>query len=99
MIEGHITEAALLELCAEECNELAHACLKLARKIRDENPTPVSEIYAKMDVIEEIADVELCIDVLMSKFNIPKSEIIFRKAQKKSRWESRIQTQNNIKGE
>ena len=31
---------AMLEQLAEECSELAHASLKLARKIRGENPTP-----------------------------------------------------------
>lgn len=31
---------ALLEQTAEECTELAHACLKEARRLRGENPTP-----------------------------------------------------------
>lgn len=34
---------AMLEQCAEECTELAQACLKLARKIRNENPTPATK--------------------------------------------------------
>lgn len=52
---------AALEQCAEECSELAQACLKLARKLRGENPTPKDEsaLYAALE--EEIADVELCI--------------------------------------
>lgn len=98
MIEEHITNTALLEQCAEECAELAHACLKLARKIRNENPTPVSEEFARMDVAEEIADVELCIDILLKKFDMPRSEIVFRKAQKKSRWENRIKQQISKEG-
>ena len=40
----HVGEAAVLEQTAEECAELAHACLKMARKLRGENPTPVAEV-------------------------------------------------------
>ncbi len=57
-------EAACLELLAEECTELAHACLKLARKQRGENPTPTTILQCVKDIHEEIADVELCIEVL-----------------------------------
>ena len=31
---------ATLEQTAEECAELAHACLKEARRMQGENPTP-----------------------------------------------------------
>lgn len=53
---------AALEQCAEECSELAQACLKLARKLRGENPTPKDEsaLYAALE--EEIADVMLCLE-------------------------------------
>lgn len=37
-----IGTAALLEQLAEESAELAQAALKMARKIRNENPTPKS---------------------------------------------------------
>ena len=55
---------AMLELCAEECTELAHACLKLSRKMRDENPTPKSEEECTDALVEEIGDVLLCIDII-----------------------------------
>lgn len=35
-----IGEPALLEQLAEECSKLSQAALKLARKLRGENPTP-----------------------------------------------------------
>ena len=35
-----VPEAVLYEQLAEECNELAQACLKKARKLRGENYTP-----------------------------------------------------------
>lgn len=39
-ILNKIGEPAVLEQLAEECTELAQSALKLARKIRGENPTP-----------------------------------------------------------
>lgn len=39
-IVDYIGKAALLEQTAEEASELSQACLKMARKIRGENPTP-----------------------------------------------------------
>lgn len=41
-----IGTAALLEQLAEESAELAQAALKLARKMRNENPTPKSRASA-----------------------------------------------------
>lgn len=49
---------------AEEAVELAHAALKVARTLDDENPTPVSYNEAIRNVHEEIADVELLLRVL-----------------------------------
>lgn len=49
---------ATLELMAEESVELAHACLKYARYLRDENPAP-GRSYPDLThkVEEEMADV------------------------------------------
>lgn len=57
-------EPAILELLAEECTELAHASLKLARKYRKENPTNDTILQCVERIQEEIADVELTIEVL-----------------------------------
>ena len=59
-----IGEAATLEMLAEECTELAQACLKLSRVLRGENPTPVSTDHAQADVMEEWADVLVCSEYL-----------------------------------
>ena len=56
-----IGTAALLEQLAEEWAELAQAALKMARKIRNENPTPKSRADCVANLQEEIADVELCV--------------------------------------
>ena len=48
----------LLEQLAEECNELSKASLKLIRAIGDsENPTPIGQIEAYDNFIEEQKDV------------------------------------------
>lgn len=54
-----IGEPALLEHVAEECTELAQACLKLARVERGENPTPYTEGECQHAVIEEWADLQV----------------------------------------
>lgn len=59
-----VGEAAVLEQLAEECTELAHAALKAARIIRGENPTPVTMQEAKENLLEEIADLNVCLAVL-----------------------------------
>lgn len=48
----------LLEQLAEECNELSKASLKLIRAIGDsENPTPIGQIEAYDNFVEEQKDV------------------------------------------
>lgn len=59
MIET-IGTPAMLEQLAEESAELAHAALKAARVLRDENPTPVSYKDAVTHLNEEFTDVFQC---------------------------------------
>lgn len=104
VILNSIGAPAALEQCAEECSELAQACLKLARKIRGENPTPCSEesLYAALE--EEISDVELCIDVLLRWLFLidedsDNTNIIKRlddnRFEKLDRWKYRLGESNN----
>ena len=51
---------AMLEQTAEECNELAKALLKKARKLRGENPTPLTMTEIDKDITEEYTDVIQC---------------------------------------
>lgn len=51
---------AMLEQAAEEATEYAQACLKLARIVRDENPTPVKYGEALDNLIEEWTDQITC---------------------------------------
>ncbi len=50
----------MYELLAEESAELAKAALKMARVLRQENPTPVTLIEAESMVREEWTDVIQC---------------------------------------
>lgn len=59
-----IGEPAALELLAEECAELAHAALKLARLERGENPTPALPKECQEKIFEEIADVLISMEVV-----------------------------------
>lgn len=44
--------------------ELAHACLKEARRLRGENPMPKSTPECWLAISEELTDVQICIEVL-----------------------------------
>lgn len=82
-----IGKAAMYELLAEECTELAKASLKMARIIRKENPTPVTRKEAEKSIIEEYADVKLCAVELGIRLDY---RIILRKAD---RWRHRLRKQ------
>ena len=71
---------------SEECVECAQAALKLFRAINGD--TPVSQMEAKEHLIEEIADVSVCMTALHDVAPLSDvGEIIVEKAQ---RWEQRI---------
>lgn len=81
----------LLAQLAEECSEMGHAALKLRRVYDGSNPTPVTEEEAIYNLLEEIADVELCLFVL--EYNRPwhvgqVGMVIERKAD---RWLNRLE--------
>ena len=64
-----IGKPAMYELLAEECCELAQASLKMARILRDENPTPKTEKEVEAAIIEEATDVKLCLMELQLKWD------------------------------
>ena len=55
--------AELLTQLAEEASELAQAALKYRRTLSNANPTPVTRREAEDKLLEEIADVKLCLHV------------------------------------
>lgn len=69
MLNQVIGEPAMLEQAAEESSELIFALLKLARFKRDENKVyNYTESELKDKVIEEAADVLICIDELVDMY-------------------------------
>lgn len=92
-IADYIGTPALLEQCAEECSELNQACLKMARKLRDENPTPKTVSEIRENLKEEIADVLLSMDYIMFGCNLEMEDLTSTMAEKQVRWIKRINEQ------
>lgn len=70
-VKDSSSEASLYEQLAEECCELAHACLKKARKLRGESPTPMEMEEIDANVSEEYTDVHLVSELLNLRIDIP----------------------------
>lgn len=86
-----MSKAALLEQVAEECTELGHAALKLARKYRNENPTPVTEEEAYANLKEEWADMLLSMTVLDHYYNMDCNELKGIMDNKYARWNQSLE--------
>lgn len=90
---------AILEQCAEECSELSHACLKMARKIRGENPTPAEHEDILNSIAEEMADVYLCMEYVQDELYISGDDICDFIEGKRARWNKRIEEMEKEKNE
>ena len=88
----------MLEGLAEEAAELAQAALKLARVIRDENPTPVTAEEAEGHLAEEIVDVLLYLQEIRDRWGITLAEINDIMILKRQRWEKRLDGRSNGQG-
>ena len=98
MLHKIIGTPAMLEQTAEECVEMAHACLKLARHMRGENKVykTTEEMYSNLS--EEIADVSICIDELLSAGVVSYESLDSDIIAKKERMQKRIQNDLYTKG-
>lgn len=85
-----LLEDELLCQLAEECSELAQAALKVKRAMTAKNYTPMGLEEARKNLIEECADVLLCLDVIEY---IRKNDYEVAKVmeQKLERWVDRIE--------
>ena len=95
MLQEVIGTPAMLEQTAEECIELAHACLKLARYLRGENKVykTKEEIYSNLS--EEIADAYICIDELLEAGVISHESIDSNIMSKLERMRKRLEENGN----
>lgn len=89
-VRHYLGNPALLEQCAEECAELAQACLKMSRKMRGENPTPKTMQEITCDLNEEIADVMVTINAIVETGIISNESIESVIMKKEERWVKRL---------
>lgn len=76
------------ELTAAASHELGEATQKLARILRGESPTPVTEKEARKQFIEEAADVFVCLYACIRMDEIPEFNRLC--VEKQKRWEDRL---------
>jgi len=82
---------AVLEMLGEEGAEMTHASLKWARQLRGENPTPKTEEECREALTEEVADVTLCIRLIIEGYVIDPDKVNDIVEEKMLRWHKRIQ--------
>lgn len=85
-----IGSAAMLEQTAEEASELSQACLKLARKIRRNNPTPKTFDELEDNLFEEIADMKICLEELSESVYYDEEKVNVWIAKKKEKINDRF---------
>lgn len=100
----NISDRSKLEQLAEEAAELAQAALKMIRAMSSDNPTPIDAKTAWGNVLEEMADVQLCFDVLIEER--PEGEqcafredIELGKRAKRLRWLERLNREQEAENE
>ena len=89
-----VGEPAMLEQCAEECTELAQACLKMARKMRNENPTPAAMNDILQNLNEEVADVMICMTAIVEGGLLSYESIDSEYVRKEERLRKRLEIIN-----
>lgn len=82
---NELPETTRLIQLAEEAAELAQAAIKLTRALNGQ--TPVSEKAARDHLVEEIADVNVCVDALA----IDGRKVRQTARRKAARWEARLE--------
>lgn len=81
---------AVLEMLGEEGAEMTHASLKWARQLRGENPTPKTEQECLEALTEEVADVTLCIRLIIENYVIDPDRVNDIVEEKMQRWRERL---------
>jgi NTP pyrophosphatase (non-canonical NTP hydrolase) len=82
--------AEIMTQLAEEASELAQAALKYRRTLSNANPTPVTRREAEDKLLEEIADVKLCLHVAGFEAVRHKIEVNRTISAKAERWLKRL---------
>lgn len=87
-VKDYLTQAELLCQLAEESAKLAQAALKERRTLTSDNPTPVSYADARNNLIEEVADVFVCLSELLEIRDW--EEVANIREKKENRWLRRL---------
>lgn len=97
IIRAHLDKPEILAQLAEEAAELSQAALKFRRTYSDINPTPVKGPDAFNELLEELADVLVCIDAL--GFNRPVDVALLQHIAeiKQNRWAARLEAVQQAK--
>lgn len=95
-ISDFLSNKELLCQLAEEAAELSQAALKLRRAIDGKNPTPKTFGECKLELDEEIADVELCLEelTLFSDLDFIIQDVFVE--AKRKRWLSRLLARKDV---
>lgn len=91
VIGGLVPMDELLCQLAEEASELAQAALKLRRTLSNVNPTPTTRREAEDALLEEIADVKLCLHVAGLESCPRKIKVNGIISSKAARWLKRLE--------
>ena len=89
-VASQLSPAEVLAQVAEEAAELAKAARKLERVMYGKNYTPVTRDEAENALFEEIADVNVAVDVMLSKLGLSYDRVTDIEAEKLARWARRL---------
>ena len=89
-IREKLSQEELLCQLAEECAELGKAALKMCRVLNNRNPTPVQYPEAFDNLVEEIADISLCLEVLNLNTQTILDKVQKTMMMKSERWVMRL---------
>lgn len=94
-LDKYLPRTEMLAQLAEESSELSQAALKLRRALDDTNPTPMSIAECEENLIEEAADVLLCLYVCGFDTDGAEGVQMNQVAMKKfNRWIQRLEALN-----
>ena len=86
-IKEKVSESGKLTQIAEECAEGAQAALKYYRALNGEG-NEIDAISSKIHLIEELADISVCMDVFMGDYERSVFNMVYERKLK--RWKERL---------
>lgn len=91
IIQANMHTAEMLDMLRTECGELGRATIQLQVTINPDNPSPATTSEAYRNVLEELADIGLCLDLLGINNAIDRLRVDQIKREKAERLVERLQ--------